>query len=270
MNLGMSEAQIKRMADTRQLPENIDVVSPTDGFILSRNVSPGLHFDHGMEFYRIADLEHVWVLAEVDEQEAAYIHAAGAAMVSSSGGRELPAKITESLPQSDIAGGTVKLRLEVSNAGFILRPDMIVDVKIPVHLPPGVTVPADALVNTGARPRVYVESKQGFFEPREVETGWRSGDRVEIRAGIRPGERIVVAATFLVDSESRLKSPAPPSVRQDSQTTLKRANDPNCKIAEGRNFLTDQDTACKDNLSKENLNTPSQTSSLAAKQFSGK
>jgi len=270
MNLGMSEAQIRHMAETRQLPQNVDIVSPSDGFILSRNVSPGLHFDHGMEFYRIADLQQVWVLAEVDEQEATYIRAAGAAMVSSSGGRELPAKITESLPQSDIAGGTVKLRLEVSNAGFILRPDMVVDVKIPVHLPPGVTVPADALVNTGARPRVYVENEEGFFEPREVETGWRSGDRVEIRAGIRPGERIVVAATFLVDSESRLKSPTAPSVRQDSQTTLKRAKDPNCEIAGKRNFLTDQDAACKDNLSKENPNIPSQTSSLAAKQFSGK
>jgi len=67
-NLGMSDVQIKRMADSRQLPESIDIVAPADGFILTRNISPGQHFDHEMEFYRIADLSRVWVVAEVYER----------------------------------------------------------------------------------------------------------------------------------------------------------------------------------------------------------
>jgi len=85
---------------------------------------------------------------------------------------------------------------------------MLVDVELPVQLPPAVTVPLDALVDSGARSRVYVERGEGIFEPREVETGWRSADRVEILHGVQPGERVVVEATFLVDSESRLKNPA--------------------------------------------------------------
>ncbi len=208
-NLGMSDVQIKRMADSRQLPENIDVLAPADGLILARNITPGQHFERNMEFYRIADLGHVWVVAEVYAQEAPYLHPGDQAQVTlSDAGRQLPARITDSLPQSEAGGGSVKLRLEVNNSKFILRPDMLVDVELPVHLPPGLTVPLDALVDSGVRTRVYVEHGEGIFEPRDVETGWRYGEQVEIRKGVQPGERVVAAATFLVDSESRLKSSA--------------------------------------------------------------
>lgn len=208
-NLGMSDVQIKQMADNRQLPETIDVVAPTDGFILARNISPGQHFEHAMEFYRIADLSRVWVVAEVYEQEAPQLRPGGWAKITlRDQGRQLSAHITDSLPQSEAGGGTVKVRLEVDNPTFILRPEMLVDVELPVRLPPAVTVPLDALIDSGARARVYVEHGEGLFEPREVETGWRSGDRAQILSGVQPGERVVVAATFLVDSESRLKTPA--------------------------------------------------------------
>lgn len=208
-NLGMSDVQIKRMAESGQLPENIDVVAPTDGFILARNITPGQHFERNMEFYRIADLSRVWVIAEIYQQEAPYLRPGGLAKIAlRDQGRQLPARITESLPQSEAGGGTVKLRLEVDNPAFTLRTDMLVDVEMPVRLPPAISVPLDALVDSGARARVYVERGEGIFEPREVETGWRFGERVEIRKGVQPGERVVVAATFLVDSESRLKAPA--------------------------------------------------------------
>lgn len=276
-NLGMSEVQIKQIADARQLPESIDIVAPTDGFILTRNMTAGQHFDHDMEFYRIADLTQVWVVAEVDEQESAYLRPGGAATISlNSGGRELSAKIAESLPQSEVGGGTVKLRLEVANPGFVLRPDMLVDVKLPVHLPAGITVPVDALVDSGARSRVYVECNKGVFEPREVETGWRYGDQVEIKQGIRPGERVVVAATFLVDSESRLRSPATPGP-SESKMSAKTVIDPNCgmpvdpaKAAQSGYTLNDHGVTyyfcslkCKDKFQTH-------TSDVAVKQASGK
>jgi Cu(I)/Ag(I) efflux system membrane fusion protein len=236
-NLGMSDVQIKRMAASRQLPESIDVVAPADGFILARSVSPGQHFDHGMEFYRIADLSHVWVVAEVYEQETSYLRPGGIAQITLRGeGRKLPARITNSLPQSEAGGGTVKVRLEVENPGFILRPEMLVDVELPVRLPPAVVVPVDALVDSGAHARMYVEKSEGVFEPREVETGWRSGEQVQILRGVQPGERVVVAATFLVDSESRLKTPlselpvraARGTGNLSGQAAGTTVNDPNC------------------------------------------
>jgi Cu(I)/Ag(I) efflux system membrane fusion protein len=236
-NLGMGDAQIKRMAESGQLPENIDVVAPTDGFILARNITPGQHFERNMEFYRVADLSRVWVVAEIYQQEAPYLRPGGMANIALRDvGRQFPARITESLPQSEAGGGTVKLRLEVDNPTFILRPDMLVDVEMPVRLPPAVTVPLDALVDSGDRARVYVERGEGIFEPREVETGWRYGERVEIRHGVQPGERVVVAATFLVDSESRLKTPASaptrtadkPASMHGPMAAAKTVRDPSC------------------------------------------
>jgi Cu(I)/Ag(I) efflux system membrane fusion protein len=211
-NLGMSDVQIKRMAESRQLPESVDVVAPADGFILARNISPGQHFERNTEFYRIADLSRVWVVAEVYEQDAPHLRPGGLAQITlRERGHQLPARITDSLPQSESGGGTVKVRLEADNPAVILRPDMLVDVELPVRMPPAVTVPLDALVDSGTHARVYVEDPEGIFEPREVETGWSFGERVEILHGVQPGERVVVAATFLVDSESRLKTPSAPT-----------------------------------------------------------
>jgi Cu(I)/Ag(I) efflux system membrane fusion protein len=238
-NLGMSDVQIQRVAESRQLPEGIDVVAPADGFILARAITPGQHFERNMEFYRIADLSRVWVVAEVNQEEAPYLRPGGMAQVTlKDAGRRLDARITDSLPQSEAGGGTVKLRLELDNPSFALRPEMLVDVELPVRLPPAVTVPLDALVDSGARARVYVERSEGIFEPREVETGWRFGERVEIRRGVQPGERVVVAATFLVDSESRLKNAAPAAMPQRStpqpagmpgpMAAAKAVKDPNC------------------------------------------
>ena len=238
-NLGMSDLQIAKIADSGQLPENIDVVSPADGFIFARNITPGQHFERAMEFYRIADLSRVWVVAEVSEEEAPNMHpGASAQILLRDEGRALPARISDSLPQSESGGGTVKLRLEVDNPKFVLRPEQLVDIEVPVHMSPAVTVPLDALVDSGSGARVYVEHGEGVFEPREVETGRRFGERVEIRQGVRPGERVVAAATFLVDSESRLKTATSgyvahktankPAGTSEHAATTKPAKDPMC------------------------------------------
>jgi YHS domain-containing protein len=112
------------------------------------------------------------------------------------------------LPQFDGTTRTLKVRLEADNPGFVLRPDMFVDVELPMMLPPAIVVPADAVVDSGAKKTVYMAKDDGIFEPRRVETGWRAGDQVEIVKGLMPGERIVVSGTFLIDSESRMKAAA--------------------------------------------------------------
>jgi YHS domain-containing protein len=227
-NLGMSDVQLKRVAETRQLPESIDVVAPAEGFILARNISPGQHFERGMEFYRLADLRRVWVAAEIGEQEAPWLRPGAPAQISlRAEGRRFPARVSDSLPQTEAGGGTVKLRLEVDNPAFVLRPEMLVDVELPVRMPPAITVPTDAVVDSGARARVYVERGEGVFEPRQVETGWRFGERVEIVKGVQPGERVVAAATFLVDSESRLKTPSNGAGERPT-AAARTVRDPSC------------------------------------------
>jgi Cu(I)/Ag(I) efflux system membrane fusion protein len=82
---------------------------------------------------------------------------------------------------------------------------MFVDVELPITSPPTLTVPADAVLDSGLKKTVFVDRGEGFFEPREVETGWRLGNRVEIVKGLNPGEKIVISGTFMIDSESRLE-----------------------------------------------------------------
>ena len=208
-NLGMSDVQIRQIAESRQLPENVDVVAPTDGFILARNITPGQHFDHTTEFYRIADLSRVWILADIFGSEAQYFRPGAMARVTlPDQGKTFLARVSSVLPQVDPATRTLKLRLEADNPQFALRPDMFVDVELAAPAPGGLTVPLDALMDSGREQRVFVESGSGVFEPRQVQTGWRFGDRVQIVQGLAEGERVVAAGTFLVDSESRLKSVA--------------------------------------------------------------
>lgn len=214
-NLGVSDVQIRQMAESRQLPESVDVVAPVDGFILSRDITPGQHFDHSMEFYRIADLSQVWILADLYGSEVQSIHRGAIARITLPGqGKTLTARVGSVLPEVDPATRTLKLRLEADNPGFTLRPDMYVDVELPVAMPAGLTVPQDAVIDSGREQRVFVERSSGVFEPRQVQTGWHSGDRVEIVHGLAEGERVVAAGTFLVDSESRLKSVAQASPMQ--------------------------------------------------------
>ena len=97
------------------------------------------------------------------------------------------------------------MRIDVDNPRYDLRPDMFVDVEIPITMPPSLNVPADAVLDAGTRAIVYVDAGNGAFEPRRVETGWRLGGRVEITSGLTPGEKIAVSGNFLIDSESRME-----------------------------------------------------------------
>jgi Cu(I)/Ag(I) efflux system membrane fusion protein len=121
---------------------------------------------------------------------------------------KLPAVVSQVPPQFDPMSRTMKVRLEMENPGALLRPDMYVDAELVVTRPEALTVPVDAVVDSGLRRTVFVEAGEGVYEPRAVETGWRADGRVEIRSGLSAGDRIVVSGTFLVDSESQLRAAA--------------------------------------------------------------
>jgi YHS domain-containing protein len=132
--------------------------------------------------------------------------------------RTFEGTVSTVLPIFDPVSRTLKMRLEVNNPDFALRPEMFMDVELPVKLPPTITVPVDAVLDSGLKKTVFVARGQGFFEPRQVETGWRLGEKVEILKGLTPGEQIVVSGNFLIDSESRMKLAAAGmhgNVRQD-------------------------------------------------------
>jgi membrane fusion protein, copper/silver efflux system len=210
-NMGVSNSQIREMGKRREVVHDIRVESPVDGVVLKRSVSPGLRFDRGFEFYQIADLSRVWILADVYRHDLPFIRRGASAQITTADrSRALRATVGPSEPMFDEATLTLKVRLEAANPQFALKPGMFVDVEFPVDLPPALVVPADAIVDSGLRKTVFVDDGHGYFEPRLVETGWRSGDDVEVTKGLMAGERIVISGTFFVDSESRMKAVVKP------------------------------------------------------------
>lgn len=228
--LGMGETQLREVARTRQVTRDIELRSPVAGLVLARNAFPGLRFDRGTELFRIADLNHVWILADVFENDARLIANAKSAEVVHQG-RRLPVRMSSALPQFDPASRALRVRLELENPGFVLRPDTFVDVEFRVALPAQVVVPVDAVLDSGLGKTVFVDRGNGLFEPRRVETGWRSDSRIAITKGLQPGERIVVEGNFLVDSETRMKAAAAGAAGKEAGAT---AQDPVCGMDAGR------------------------------------
>ena len=208
-NLGMGEAQIENLLRKRRIMERVEITAPIDGHLTSRNVTTGSSFKNGDLLYQITDLRRVWVLTDTYEDEARYLKPGQTVRVIHPVLKKtFTARVSAALPQFDIKSQTLRVRLEMDNPGYVFKPGIFVDVELPIHLPPAVTISIDALIDTGVSRRVFVERGAGLYEPREVETGWRFGDRVEITRGLQPGERVVVSGAFLIDSESRMEKAA--------------------------------------------------------------
>jgi Cu(I)/Ag(I) efflux system membrane fusion protein len=208
--LGMGEPQLKEMVKTRQTTRDIAVASPVDGIVLARNISPEQRFDKGTEFYRIADLSKVWIVADIFGEDELYGLRPGTRVrvTVRELGKTVSAKVTDVPPFFDSASRTLKLRLEADNPGFLLRPDMFVDVEFSAKAPAGISIPEEAVLDSGLQKIVYVETSDGVFEPRRVEIGTAYRDRVTITRGLAEGDRVVVSGNFLIDSESRMRSSA--------------------------------------------------------------
>jgi len=206
-NLGMSDSQINEISQEHKIPEYVFVVSPTDGFILSRNITPGMRFERHSALYTIADLSHVWILADLFGKDAQAVRPGAKARVTlPDTGESFTATVSHVLPEVDPNTHALKTRLEADNPGFKLRPNMFVTVDLPVSQQAGLTVPSDSVLDSGISKRVFVQTAPGYFESRFVETGSRMDDRVRITKGLQEGEIVVSSGTFLVDSESRLTS----------------------------------------------------------------
>jgi membrane fusion protein, copper/silver efflux system len=207
--LGMDEPQIRELAKTRQVTADIKIVAPTDGIVLSRSISPQQRFEKGTEFYRVADLSKIWIVADVFSDETSALRPGTKATVLI---RELSKTVTatvnDSPPLFDATSRTLKLRLETDNPGMLLRPDMYVDVEFRMPVPPGISIPAEAVLDSGMQKIVYLETGDGVFEPRPVELGTSFGNRVTVKQGLAEGDRVVTAGNFLIDSESRMKPAA--------------------------------------------------------------
>ena len=206
----LSEAQIEEITRTQKPLTNITIHSPISGYVMMRNAFLKQRITPDTELYTVVDLSKIWIMADVFENEASMIQVGMPARMSLSygSGRKINGRVSYIQPQIDPTTRTLKVRIEADNPDMILKPDMFVDVDFSVTMPARMTVLAEAVLDTGLKKTVFVDRGNGYLEPRQVETGERIGDRIEITKGLAAGERIVTSSHFLIDSESQLKSSA--------------------------------------------------------------
>ena len=208
-NLNVSDAAIAEIERTHKVPASIVWSAPRDGVVLERGAVEGMKAAAGAMLFRIADISTMWVLADVPEHGIAAVHPGEtvAVTVRSQPGRIYTGRVALIYPQVNAATRSTRVRIELPNPDGSLLADMYADVAIETGTPaPVVAVPDDAVVDSGTSQSVIIDRGGGRLEPRPVKVGVRGDGYVEIRQGLRLGERVVTGANFLIDAESNLKS----------------------------------------------------------------
>ena len=204
----VSAEQIEQVLATGQPIRSITIYAPADGYVLQRQAFPSQRITPETKLYTLADLSRIWIIAEVFESEAGLMRPGLPARIRLAHlpGRTMSARVSYVQPELDPATRTLKIRLEAANPELILKPEMFVEVEFELSLGRKLTVPAEAVLDSGLRKTVFVDRGNGYLEPRQVETGEQAGGRVVILKGLRAGERVVASGNFLIDSESQLKA----------------------------------------------------------------
>lgn len=182
--------------------------APFSGHVTEKTVLEGQRIDAGMPLVTITDLSRVWVVAQLYETEAAVARPGRSAEVSlqHDPATRLSGRVSLVYPTVDVQSRTIQVRFEFANPRLTLKPGMYVTVELESRRAKGVIVPDSAVMDTGTRQIVFVETEPGHFVPREVRAGLRTDGLTIIEDGVREGERVAVSANFLLDSESRLRA----------------------------------------------------------------
>ena len=207
--LGVPESQIQEVEKEGRVRQLTSVYARQDGIVSALNIREGMYVTPQTELMTLADPSTVWIKVEVFEQQAGWLAVGQKAEVRlpHAPGEAWQGTVDYIYPDVDPKTRTVRARLRFPNPGERLKFNMFTDVVI--HATPrakALYIPREALIISGTEQRVIVALGDGRFEARPVETGIESADRIEIRAGLKPGEQVVTSAQFLLDSESSIRA----------------------------------------------------------------
>jgi Cu(I)/Ag(I) efflux system membrane fusion protein/cobalt-zinc-cadmium efflux system membrane fusion protein len=205
----LTEKQIDRIENTGEVRKTVAVYSPASGVVTQKNAFAGHYVKAGEHQYEIADLSIVWVDVDVYEFELPWVREGMAAEMELAyvPGRRFEGKVLYIYPYLDTETRTAKLRLQFSNPNMSLKPGMYATVYLESKIADNaLVVPQEAVIHSGTRDIVFVVLGQGRFQAREVQLGVEgSRDDYQVLRGVKEGEKIVISAQFLMDSESRLR-----------------------------------------------------------------
>lgn len=220
-NWDISDSELQRLKNEGKATRSLTLYSPANGVVMEKAAIQGMRFMPGEPLYQIADLSRLWLIAEVYEQDLAYVRVGQKVniRVDAYPGREFGGKVAYVYPTLSPETRTVPVRVELANPGGLLKPDMYASIELMAGQGKSrvLAVPDSAVIDSGVRQVVLVQLGEGRFEPREVKLGARSDGYVEVLQGVREGEQVVVRANFLIDAESNLRGALGSFGQHDSQ-----------------------------------------------------
>jgi len=209
-HLDIAEPELRQLMLDATARTALTLRAPASGVVMEKPAIEGMRFMPGEVLYRVADLSSLWLLADVFEQDLGRVRVGQAVTIKIEAypEREYRGKVVFVYPTVAVETRTAKIRVEVANSGGLLKPSMYANLEVLTGdaRTRVVSVPDSAVLDTGTRRLVIVERGEGLFEPREVRLGARGEGYVEVREGVKEGERVVVSANFLIDAESNLKA----------------------------------------------------------------
>ena len=205
----VTDQEIQSLEKEGKVKRAIEVYSPVTGVVMERAAyHHGTFVDPTKDLFTIVDLSRVWVLGELYETDLPLIRTGQAAEIElpySGGGRRIRGRVDFIYPFLDPKSRTVQVRMEFPNPNLSLKPEMFTNISMSASIGRQVLIPQDALMDTGTEQYVFIDKGNGYVEPRKVKASAEAGEKVGIQEGLRPGERVITGANFIVDSESRLK-----------------------------------------------------------------
>src|SRR5438067_6652309 len=203
----VTNEQIAELEKTRNPQQNLTLLSPFRGVVQSVPVEQGKGVKVGDMLVEVADLSVVWVWAEFYENELSMLQTGQKIAVTAKSypGESFDGTISLINPFLDEMKRTAKVRIDIPNADFKLRPGMYVNAELAMDMGEALTVPVSAIMPTGERNVVFVDKGEGKLEPRVVQLGAKYGDIYEVKSGLQEGERVVSSANFLIDAESKVQ-----------------------------------------------------------------
>lgn len=206
--LNVPDKEIANLETTKKIKEYMPIYAQFGGNVLEKSLLPGAYVKPGDKLFSLIDISTVWVYSDIYEKDLANIKPGQAMSITSPAyaNENFDGTITFINPVLDDATRTVKVRAELKNRGSKLKPNMFVNASVRIPLDESVVVPESAILDTGSEKIVFVEESDAIFARRNVATGQYSNGYVQIASGLNPGETVVTASTFLLDSQTRLGS----------------------------------------------------------------
>lgn len=203
----VTDEQIAELEKTRKASDTLTLLSPFRGVVQSVPLEQGKNVKVGDMLVEVADLSVVWVWAEFYETELSMLEVGQKIGITTKSypGEKFEGTISVINPFLDETKRTAKVRIDIPNPDFKLRPGMYVNAELEMDMGKALTIPVSAVMPTGTRNVVFVDKGEGKLEPRVVQLGTKYADIYEVKSGLQENERVVASANFLIDAESKVQ-----------------------------------------------------------------